>query len=221
MTKQQQQYPNREAWLSRATPMLYRIVSQAMSACDDPGEVSETRRPQPYVSVGWPRRGKKGMVGQCWCDHQMREAGERAHIFVSPKVNDPIVVLAIVLHEIIHDLVGVEHGHKGQFRRVWRQVGFIGKATECTPGDGLVVELQDVAHNLGPYPHSPLAEEQRAEKQKTRYRKWICPECGQIVRAASDDLDLACLRCSDFNALESGVPMEAGDLVRLELDQGQ
>jgi ribosomal protein S27AE len=208
--------------LAKATPLLYRIVARAANACDDLAEVTETRRPQPYVSVGWPRRGKRGTVGQCWCDHQMREAGERAHIFVSPKVNDPIVVLAIVLHEIIHDLVGVEHGHKGPFRRVWGQVGFAGKATECTPGDGLVAELQDVAHRLGAYPHSPLVEGQRAEKQKTRYRKWICPGCGQIVRAASDDLRLACMRCSDLTALESGVPMDAENLVILEMeDQGQ
>ncbi|MFW6188243.1 MAG: hypothetical protein ACOC84_09650, partial [Actinomycetota bacterium] len=35
-------------------------------------------------------------------------------------------------------------------------------------------------------------EAKPTERQKTRYRKWTCPACGQIVRAATDELHAYC-----------------------------
>jgi len=51
------------------------------------------------VSVGWPGgRGKKsGVIGQCWPTDL---AGDGLHhIFISPKLTDPIEVLATLAHE--------------------------------------------------------------------------------------------------------------------------
>ena len=38
--------------------------------------------------------------------------------------------------------------------------------------------------------------ERSRKRQGTRMRKYVCPGCGQILRAATDDLQVLCTPCS-------------------------
>lgn len=180
-------YPNREAWLAAALPQLLDMVAAVASGVG--ASMPGLDRPEPYVSVGWPRRRKRDTGAQCWCAPD----SERAHIFVSPDTDCGEHVLAMLLHECIHALAGTECGHRGAFRQIHRALGFEAPATGSTPGAELLDELIGIRAKLGPYPHTALSDEAKpTERQKTRYRKWTCPACGQIVRAATDELHAYC-----------------------------
>ncbi len=75
---------NREEWLNTA----YRRLREDLLP-EAPEDI--------LVSVGWPggRGNKDSVIGQHWPTAE----GKRNHIFISPKVEDP---LHILLHEMIH-----------------------------------------------------------------------------------------------------------------------
>src|SRR5687768_4262562 len=76
-----------------------------------------------YVTVGHPSR-----------DHRYGEAHTRSktrdgtsHIFISPYVADPIRISEILIHELAHVVVGVEHQHDKVFKECAKRIGLIGK----------------------------------------------------------------------------------------------
>ena len=189
-------HTRREDWLHEAVPYLRELIltrsSNGAAECDQD-------RPEPYLSVGWPKksRGKAARIGECWS--AQHESG-RAHIFVSPELADALRVLDVLVHELIHDYVGLDCGHKGAFKRLAQDVGLEGKMTATVAGDALRLELERVALLCGHYPHEALTQEPRATpKQRCRQRKYTCPECGQILRAATDELQVICYECSSKN----------------------
>ena len=118
-------------------------------------------------------------------------------IYIHPGQTDPIRILGILIHELVHLAVGIEHGHKTPFRRLAVALGLEGKMTATTESEALKVKLGElVEKKLGALPHSGLAAGQSThKKQKCRQRKWTCPSCEQIIRAASDDLMVICEPC--------------------------
>jgi len=186
-------HTRREDWLHEAVPYLRELI---LTRAPDGAPMIDQDRPEPYLSVGWPKRsrGKAARVGECWS--AQHESG-RAHIFVSPELADAVRVLDVLVHELIHDYVGLECGHRGAFAQVAKGVGLEGKMTATIAGDALRLELERIALLCGPYPHEALTQEPRATpKQRCRQRKYTCPECGQIIRAATDDLQAICYACS-------------------------
>jgi len=179
---------NREAWLLAAMPALHKLATKAAV---DAG-LTILDRPVPYVSVGWPKGARGKAIGQCWLGGV---DGERAHLFLSPVLEDGCRVLDVLLHEIVHDLVGNVHGHKKPFGRLARACGLEGRLTATVAGEDLRAKLETIVKRLGHYPHIPLADTTGAGRQKCRQRKWVCPSCGQIIRAASDDLEVTCVPC--------------------------
>lgn len=179
------QYPCREAWLAAILPD---ITDWCLRAASQQG-IDVEYQPVPFVSVGWPKRGKRETRAQVWYP---QIAGARAQIFVSPTEDDGVEVVGCLIHEIIHTIAGKEAGHRGAFRTIAQAVGLEGKMTATTPGSDLLSAIQELVAERGPYPHEALAPSAPGEKQKTRYRKWICPICGQIVRAATDVLHAYC-----------------------------
>ena len=182
-------HTRREDWLHEAVPYLRELI---LNRSSDGAAECDQDRPEPYLSVGWPKksRGKAARIGECWS--AQHESG-RAHIFVSPELADAVRVLDVLVHELIHDYVGLDCGHKGAFKRLAQDVGLEGKMTATVAGDALRLELERVALLCGHYPHEALTQEPRATpKQRCRQRKYKCPECGQILRAATDDLQAIC-----------------------------
>jgi hypothetical protein len=79
-------------------------------------------------------------------------------MFICPTQDEPIRVLDILLHELIHAQVGTAAGHKGPFKKLMKEFGLVGKATATYAEEGseLWLKLSRIATELGPYPHKKM-----------------------------------------------------------------
>lgn len=166
----------REAWLLSAVDILRTLLKQ-----------NGARVPERIaVSVGFPGTNARKRVGECWV--ASATAGGINQMFISPLKDDPIEVLGILVHELIHAADNCASGHTGFFSQVAKSVGLIGKMTATQVGEDLAVVLKDIADELGPYPHIKLNMGQSThKKQTTRLIKVQCndPECGMPMRVTS------------------------------------
>lgn len=196
-------HKTREQWLNAAAVELNRTVFKQAGQ-----QMPEKWR----VTCGWPIQGatraKNPTIGQCWdCS---ASADGTAEISISMAVDDPIRALDILAHEMVHAIVGLEHGHTGEFKKLATSIGLEGKMTATYPGDELRQTLQSIAEKLGPYPHAainifgapvnpndPGGEDggkrtsTAPRKQSTRLLKAACATCGYTVRISRKWLDEA------------------------------
>ena len=180
---------NREAWLADAVSRLRPLIEAAVVAS---GYATIAVLPRVWVSVGWPKghRGRGRAIGQCWSG--THSADKAPHVFISPELTLPEIVLATLVHELIHAAVG--SSHRGAFVEVARAVGLVRPWTATTAGPELGAKLTEAAKALGPYLHASLAPLVTASKPGSRLRRWVC-ECGIKVRVASDVFMAECMRC--------------------------
>jgi hypothetical protein len=150
-------YGLREEWLVAA-------VAAIKTALFDPREL--WLPPVIRISTG-PCPGKA--IAMC-VDEECATDGS-CNIFVSPMIDDPLVVIAAVTHELCHACVGNEAKHGGVFIKVFREIGFECKATQANVIEGSEIHatLCGILIELGPYPHKQLVKK---EKQKKAH-KWI------------------------------------------------
>ncbi len=120
------------------------------------------------VACGWPKASRRA-VGQCWSPSA--SADETTQMYVSPTEAEPVEVLDTLLHELIHAVVGCEHGHKGPFKTLAKDFGFAGKMTSTYAEEGspLKALLVSIAGELGPYPHAAMTKKDSA---RTYPYKW-------------------------------------------------
>lgn len=168
---------SREVWLNRAAKTLNKWIAK------DTGLKPHEKL---LVSTGWPRNDKRGkVIGQCF----PRKGGTvDNHVFVSPLISDPVDVLSVLLHELVHAADNCKSGHTGTFRKAWKALGFVGKPTCSTPGLKLRERLNALAEKLGPYEHRRIYPSVDPHKQTTRLLKVECG-CGCIVRMTRKWLD--------------------------------
>jgi hypothetical protein len=186
--------PNREAWL------------KALVEAWRPTVVIVGQFPRLRIACGFPSRNALGRrrrtLGQCWAPFY--SADGTTEIFVSPLMDDAFEVAHVVLHEILHAVVGTEHGHRGPFKRAARRVGLVGRPTCTIPNTSLAAFIKgSVLPDLGPYPHArlnPFQENIMGEEripvaeptgEKTRLLKAICESCGYTVRVTRKWIILA------------------------------
>jgi len=166
---------NREEWLNQACRHMQPWVESAAEG---------QKFKAPLISVGFPKgsRGGKGSttIGQCWSEKVSGDK-ERSHIFIIPTITDPVQVLDIILHELIHASVGTECGHKKAFRKVALEVGLLPPMTATTASQALKRDLVRLSESLGEYPHPGLTVPKRGSKG-SRMRKVMCVNCGCIIR---------------------------------------
>jgi hypothetical protein len=151
------------------------------------------------ISYGFPSKGARPSRNQ--------RIGEYAHFLkdcdagpglltLHPTIFDnPSRVLDVLLHEMIH-AARPDDGHRKDFPRLAKRVGLAGKMTATIAGPELRERLNAMlADKLPPMPkgHGDLNADRK--KQSTRLRKYACPVCGQIIRAASDCLNAVCGDC--------------------------
>ena len=89
------------------------------------------------------------------CHPQVDRAGFR-HVTISPFIDDPNLVAAVLAHELIHAGLPPDEYHGPRFRSVARSVGFEGRLTEIHPGPALRSEISQIVRRAGPYPHVAL-----------------------------------------------------------------
>lgn len=78
------------------------------------------------------------------------------HITISPFIDEPVLVAAVVVHELIHAILPPEELHGTRFREAARALGFEGRLTQVVPGSGLAAQLQAIVRRVGPYPHRAI-----------------------------------------------------------------
>jgi SprT-like family. len=137
-------FTTREEWLRTAvTKLEVHLV-----------EKTGYRMPEKWaVTCGWPLGSRKA-IGQCF-DPKTSRAGV-TEMFISPELDDPVRVLDVLLHEMVHAAVGCEHKHGRVFARAARACGLEGPLTATTAGDALREVLERIAADLGEYPHSAV-----------------------------------------------------------------
>lgn len=214
---------NREQYLTHAIDTLRTHIFEPSGY-----QVPENIR----VSCSWPSRGgmgrKRRVIGQCW--DASCSADGRFEIFISPRIADPVEVLEILTHELIHIVVGIGHGHRGPFPKCAETIGLEGKMTATRGGEAFKRAIAPLIESLGPYPHSALDPFARsvnddpqddpaigpdgarrtsgAKPQKGRMRKTECPECGLTFRVSGRWLEAARLGCPDIACDGHDFPMQ-------------
>lgn len=179
---------NREEWLLRAADALVGIIARKTDGAIVCG--------RPYISVGVPVRSSKA-IGQCW--DGARSTDGRAHIFIHAALADPVEVLGVLVHELLHEGVGCKHGHRKPFSQACVKVGLVKPWTATTPGPELAAELTALAQSLGEYPHAALdtSSNRKKKTQPTRMLKFQCPSCESIVRSSNPDAAILCVPCDE------------------------
>ena len=176
-------FNTRDEWLTAAVNMLNTDVFEPAGigclnaswriACSFPGGGSARKR-----------------IGECWpsgsSDDKTRE------MFISPLEDDPIEVLGIVAHEMIHAIDDCVNGHRGPFRTMALAIGLEGPMKSTTSGPKLTATLETMATRLGSYPHAKINLHGR-KKQSTRMVKIECLDdtskgCKCILRGARSTL---------------------------------
>jgi hypothetical protein len=162
----------REQWLIQATNKLRNGIFQ------EQGHYVPTVR----ISVGFPGGGSaRKRIGEYWhakaCDDGIPQ------IFISPVLKSRAEILDTLVHELVH-AVTPGGGHGREFKRVAESVGLTGPMRATVAGSALVVKLQELAAELGEFPHAGINLSDR-KKQTTRLVKCECPECGYIARTTA------------------------------------
>src|SRR5688572_12893102 len=144
-------YKTREEWLEAAVGAMSPLF-----------KASGYEVPPVRVACGWPVRGglgkKKRVLGECWTK-DASEDKKAAQIFISPAMSDtsaPMGVLATLVHEVVHAVVGHENAHNKVFGKCARSVGLEGKLTSTNASPALIAAFGDWLLVLGQYPHSQL-----------------------------------------------------------------
>lgn len=143
---------NREQWLVQAMDLLVEHY------------FTNTGRDFPtttklQVAPGFPRTKGKGVeaIGQCWSPKLTKDG--TTHIFISPVLgDDPVRVLDVLLHELMHAYLGVEAKHGKEFKALQKEFGLEGKptATIAAPGTPTHDHLTLLLAELPPYPHDTI-----------------------------------------------------------------
>ena len=154
----------REEWLNLASTYAIRHIESSANV--------QLTTPVRF-SCGFPggRGAGNKTIGQCWPTEL--SADQTAEIFISPVLSDGLQVLGVMVHELVHAIVGCQHGHKAPFAKVAKASGLEGKMTATTASEGLNATMRGWLDALGAYPHAALSTAGR-KKQSTRLLKAYC-----------------------------------------------
>ncbi len=132
--------------------------------------------PPVRVSIGWPGSGQRStVVGECWGTRSCADGVNQ--IFLVPSLADPVAVLDVLAHELVHAVDDCRHGHGKAFRRIALDVGLEGpRMRTASAGAALKARLEVIAADLGVFPHAALAR--RAPRPRPANRPQArCPQC--------------------------------------------
>ena len=184
----------REQWLETAIELMKPHFAESI-----PG----VEFPKVRVSVGWPG-GKHGprTIGQCWAP--FTAADNVSQIFISPVLDDELVVLATLAHELIHAIDENKSGHKGAFGAMACAIGLEGRLTATVAGETLSAVLATILEKLGAYPHAAIVASGGVQKpgdptepgdptrtitgapsRNKSMQKVVCAESGYVARVSN------------------------------------
>lgn len=165
-------YSTREEWLTAAIqevrPLFlvegYPIADRIRAACGFPANHS-----------------RNGRIGECHAS--TASADQHYEVLISPVLDDPRQVLAVLVHELCHTRPG-SMNHGVNFSRAALAMGLAPGAAgwkATTPGQSFDALYGQILSGLGQYPHAALSVAS-TKKQSTRMLKAVCPSCGYTIR---------------------------------------
>lgn len=177
----------REGWLRRAVELLLPFVRQAAAWASVPAALTVP----PRVSCSWP----SGRATKALSQSAMVGEGEWS-ILMSPMLGHEslqeadekhdLQVLAHLAHELVHCVSGQDRLHGGAFRRIAEQIGLAIPIARPRLAPGLGQQMREqILARIGHYPHVSESLPSRPSGGN-RQKKWICENCGKIVRCAGD-----------------------------------
>jgi hypothetical protein len=177
----------REDWLTaRITDLRPWFTAQALTVPDG-----------VRVSCGWPSTkalsNRRKRIGECW--PETSSADGHHELFISPAIAEPVEVVAVLIHELIHATVGCKHGHKKEFSRAARALGLVKPWTATTAGPELTERLNALISTVPAYPHAVLTANTLRKKQSTRLLKAGCSDCGYVIRVTQRWADTGLPTC--------------------------
>jgi hypothetical protein len=193
-------HANREQWLNAAAALV------------EPWFIAQGHKlPKVRIGIGFTSKGARSTrIGECW-DHSCSADGVH-EIFLVPTMSEPMDILQVLVHELIHAAVGLDAKHGPKFGKLARALHLEGKLTATTHGEAFRAAARPVLEALGPMPHARLSSGNSSapKKQTTRMIKCTCGQCGYTVRAAKKWLDMAIPECPvDGTELTVDMPDES------------
>lgn len=186
--KNKKQKLTREQWLHKMADILKRTVFKAAGYKFD----SVRYRLGCGLPHGSRAFGNSRAIGQCWS--QSVSTDNTNEIFISPTVDDSLVVAHTLAHELVHAVVGVDKGHGGEFKKCANLIGLTGLMTATEPTKEFAEFLTEQIERIGDYPHQKMDVTKR-KKQGTRMLKLECPCCGYVVRTTAKWADIGLPSC--------------------------
>lgn len=148
------------------------------------------------VTCGWPSRRATALrarvLGQCF--DPLASADGTIEIIVTIGLDDPIEVLGVLAHELIHAHLPAGTGHRRAFAVLAWAIGLDGKPTATTVGPTFRAVAEQVLGAIGAYPHGRL-NALEVPKDGTRMIRARCATCGYTVRLTRKWLALAIPHC--------------------------
>jgi hypothetical protein len=166
-------YATREEWLVALVESLRPMFQEAGY------EIPAVR-----ISCSWPSASIRKRLGECW--HSKAAKDGSRHVFITPRIEEPLAVADVVIHELLHAALPDGTGHRGPFRQGMKKLGLGGKPTSTNMGAELTARVNVLLESLGEYPHSALRlKDMVTKKQGTRMLKLECPGCGYVIRTTA------------------------------------
>lgn len=184
---------SREQWLNDATEAILDEYGDIFA--NHFGDDGIEHLKHLHVSTGFPSRGGlTKVIGECWKSKAAAD-GATHHIFINPRLDTTVEVLATLAHEMIHAADDGEHKHKGPFTRCARDLKLEGKPTATYAGPEFTEFAERVAKKIGPYTHVALVPIATEKKQTTRMLKLKADCCGYVVRTTQKWIDIGIPSC--------------------------
>lgn len=190
---------SREQWLNAAVREILNEYGDIFA--NHFGDEGMAHLENLHVSTGFPSRGGlTKVIGECWA---ARAAADETthHIFINPRLDEVVVVLATLAHEMIHAADDGENKHKGPFVRCARDIGLEGKATATVAGAKFGDFARGVERRIGGYQHVALVPTVTEKKQTTRMIKLSADCCGYIARTTKKWIEIGLPACPCGNEM--------------------
>ena len=151
--------------------------------------------PTVRIGVGFLTGGVRSSAGgQCF--KRALSADGVNEIIVLVTVCDPVTVLSILGHELIHAALDNADGHTKKFLAAFKAMGYTGTAKSHAVTDQLQTDYETLSAALGAYPGDEgLAFEMKKRKQTTRMVGLACPACQYIVRTTRKWIAISLPKC--------------------------
>ena len=192
--------PNRENWLTAAARIMWPWVLRADKTLRNENDaargftkpsarINQIKFSTSLMSGGLTRTGE---IGHVQYKHSTKNGKHEIRISPAlggkdrPTVTDTVQVSYVLLHELVH-VATPGQGHRGNFPRICKVLGFKGKPTAnfAPKNERLWYDIrQKVIDEIGLYPHRQVELPPKRGQRGigSRLIKCECMSCGCIIR---------------------------------------